>query len=89
MFTLTPPTTSLKLLVREKNSKTYYAAKMMSKDDLVRLKQIHHVHNEKSVLSAVRFPFLVHLIDSTKDFDYLYLMLPFVNGGELFTYHRK
>ncbi|XP_032597601.1 cAMP-dependent protein kinase catalytic subunit 2 isoform X2 [Drosophila grimshawi] len=77
------------LLVKEKKSKNYYAAKMMNKDDLVRLKQVGHVHNEKMVLSSVRFPFLVHLIDSSKDFDYLYLVLPFINGGELFTYHRK
>ncbi|ALC47604.1 Pka-C2, partial [Drosophila busckii] len=77
------------LLVKDKSSKNYYAAKMMNKDDLVRLKQIAHVHNEKTVLNAVRFPFLVNLVDSTKDFDYLYLILPFVNGGELFTYHRK
>lgn len=77
------------MLVREKNGKNYYAAKMMSKDDLVRTKQITHVHNEKHVLNSVRFPFLVHLIDSTKDFDFLYLVLPFINGGELFTYHRK
>ncbi|XP_023174621.1 cAMP-dependent protein kinase catalytic subunit 2 [Drosophila hydei] len=76
-------------LVKEKKGKNYYAAKMMNKDDLVRLKQVAHVHNEKTVLSAIRFPFLVHLIDATKDFDYLYLVLPFVNGGELFTYHRK
>ncbi|TDG43153.1 hypothetical protein AWZ03_010418 [Drosophila navojoa] len=77
------------LLVKEKKGKNYYAAKMMNKDDLVRLKQVNHVHNEKTVLSSVRFPFLVHLIDASKDFDYLYLVLPFVNGGELFTYHRK
>ncbi|XP_017856323.1 PREDICTED: protein kinase DC1 isoform X1 [Drosophila arizonae] len=77
------------LLVKEKKGKNYYAAKMMNKDDLVRLKQVGHVHNEKTVLSSVRFPFLVHLIDASKDFDYLYLVLPFVNGGELFTYHRK
>ncbi|XP_034663145.1 cAMP-dependent protein kinase catalytic subunit 2 isoform X1 [Drosophila subobscura] len=77
------------LLVREKAGKNYYAAKMMSKEDLVRLKQVNHVHNEKTVLSAARFPFLIHLIDSSKDFDYLYLVLPFINGGELFSYHRK
>lgn len=62
---------------------------MMSKEDLVRLKQVAHVHNEKHVLNAARFPFLIYLIDSTKDFDYLYLILPLVNGGELFSYHRR
>ncbi|KRG00052.1 uncharacterized protein Dwil_GK13113, isoform B [Drosophila willistoni] len=77
------------MLVKEKTGKNYYAAKMMSKEDLVRLKQVAHVHNEKTVLSAARFPFLVYLVDSSKDFDYLYLILPFINGGELFSYHRK
>ncbi|XP_068154173.1 cAMP-dependent protein kinase catalytic subunit 2 isoform X2 [Drosophila tropicalis] len=77
------------MLVKEKSGKNYYAAKMMSKEDLVRLKQVAHVHNEKTVLSAARFPFLVYLVDSSKDFDYLYLILPFINGGELFSYHRK
>ncbi|XP_070137478.1 cAMP-dependent protein kinase catalytic subunit 2 isoform X4 [Drosophila bipectinata] len=77
------------LLVKEKIGKNYYAAKMMSKEDLVRLKQVAHVHNEKHVLNAARFPFLIYLIDSTKDFDYLYLILPLVNGGELFSYHRR
>ncbi|XP_017020986.1 cAMP-dependent protein kinase catalytic subunit 2-like isoform X2 [Drosophila kikkawai] len=77
------------LLVKEKKGSNFYAAKMMSKEDLVRLKQVQHVHNEKHVLSAARFPFLIHLVDSTKDFDYLYLILPVVNGGELFVYLRK
>lgn len=77
------------MLVREKSGKNYYAAKMMSKEDLVRLKQVAHVHNEKHVLNAARFPFLIYLVDSTKCFDYLYLILPLVNGGELFSYHRR
>ncbi|XP_052854489.1 cAMP-dependent protein kinase catalytic subunit 2 isoform X1 [Drosophila gunungcola] len=77
------------MLVKEKVGKNYYAAKMMSKEDLVRLKQVAHVHNEKHVLNAARFPFLIHLVDSTKCFDYLYLILPLVNGGELFSYHRR
>lgn len=77
------------MLVKEKGGKNYYAAKMMSKEDLVRLKQVAHVHNEKHVLHAARFPFLIYLVDSTKCFDYLYLILPLVNGGELFSYHRR
>ncbi|XP_017020988.1 cAMP-dependent protein kinase catalytic subunit 2-like isoform X1 [Drosophila kikkawai] len=77
------------LLVKEKKGKNYFAAKMMSKDLLVAHKQVQHVHNEKHVLSATRFPFLIHLVDSSKDNDYLYLILPVVSGGELFTYLRR
>ncbi|KAH8382952.1 hypothetical protein KR009_006001 [Drosophila setifemur] len=79
----------LQLLVKDKIGKNYYAAKMMNKEALVRLKQVVHVHNEKHVLHAARFPFLIYLVDSTKDFDYLYLILPLINGGELFSYHRR
>lgn len=67
----------------------YYAVKILSKDQIVKTKQVSHVHSEKRVLRCIRFPFLIHLEFSAKDFDYLYLGLPFVNGGELFTYHRK
>lgn len=47
------------------------------------------MHNEKRVLAAIDFPFLISLEFSAKDFDHLYLGLPFINGGEMFTYHRK
>ncbi|XP_020811838.1 protein kinase DC1 isoform X2 [Drosophila serrata] len=77
------------LLVKEKVGTSYFAAKMMGKEDLVRAKQVTHVHNEKHVLSSARFPFLIHLVDSSKDFDYLYLIMPLISGGELFNYHRR
>lgn len=63
--------------------------KLLSKKDIVKYKQIAHVLNEKQVLFSCRFPLLLGLVFSRKDNDFLYLGLPFVNGGELFTYHRK
>ncbi|TMW40040.1 hypothetical protein DOY81_014880, partial [Sarcophaga bullata] len=76
-------------LVKQTSTGTYFAAKILIKDQIVKTKQINHVHNEKRALAAVRFPFLVHLEFSAKDYEYLYLGLPFINGGDLFTYHRK
>ncbi|XP_037950160.1 cAMP-dependent protein kinase catalytic subunit 2 [Teleopsis dalmanni] len=76
-------------LVKEKKSLHYFAAKIMIKDQIVKTKQTTHIFNEKRVLHSVRFPFLIKLEFSTKDNDNVYLGLPFVNGGELFTYHRK
>ncbi|XP_017484904.1 PREDICTED: cAMP-dependent protein kinase catalytic subunit beta [Rhagoletis zephyria] len=76
-------------LAREKTSGDLYAAKIMLKDKIVKMKQVAHVHNEKRVLACIRFPSLICLEFSRKDFDHLYLGLPFINGGELFTYHRK
>ncbi|KAM7361528.1 cAMP-dependent protein kinase catalytic subunit 2 isoform 2-T2 [Cochliomyia hominivorax] len=78
-----------RVLAKQHNTSKYYAVKILIKDQLVKTKQVTHVHNEKRVLASINFPFLINLEFSTKDNDYLYLGLPFVNGGELFTYHRK
>lgn len=48
-------------LVKEKSAKNYFALKVMSIPDVIRLKQEQHVHNEKSVLKEVNHPFLVRL----------------------------
>lgn len=48
-------------LVREKAAKHFFALKVMSIPDVIRLKQEQHVHNEKSVLKEVSHPFLVKL----------------------------
>ncbi|XP_015414740.1 PREDICTED: putative serine/threonine-protein kinase PRKY, partial [Myotis davidii] len=48
-------------LVRQKTGKQFFALKVMSIPDVIRLKQEQHVHNEKSVLKEVSHPFLVKL----------------------------
>ena len=48
-----------------------------------------HTLNEKKVLSCVSFPFLVNLDTFFKDNANLYLVLEFVQGGEMFTHLRK
>lgn len=48
-------------LVREKKAKHFFALKVMSIPEVIRLKQEQHVHNEKSVLKEVSHPFLVKL----------------------------
>lgn len=48
-------------LVKDKAAKHFFALKVMSIPDVIRLKQEQHVHNEKSVLKEVSHPFLVKL----------------------------
>ncbi|XP_049728663.1 cAMP-dependent protein kinase catalytic subunit PRKX-like isoform X2 [Loxodonta africana] len=43
-------------LVREKTAKGFFALKVMSIPDVIRLKQEQHVQNEKSVLGEVNHP---------------------------------
>ncbi|XP_054743140.1 cAMP-dependent protein kinase catalytic subunit 2-like [Anastrepha obliqua] len=76
-------------LVREKSTGNYYAAKFVLKEMIVKTKQVPHIFNEKRVLLSIDFPYVVMMDFSRKDFDSLIFGLPFINGGELFTYHRK
>ncbi|KAM6141164.1 cAMP-dependent protein kinase catalytic subunit PRKX [Erethizon dorsatum] len=76
-------------LVKEKAAEHFFALKVMSIPDVIRLKQERHVHNEKSVLKEVSHPFLVKLFWTWHDARFLYLLLEYVPGGELFSYLRS
>jgi protein kinase A len=51
--------------------------------------QVEHTFNEKRVLESIHFPFVVFLQYCFKDNSYVYIILPFINGGEMFTHLRK
>nr|XP_026235842.1 cAMP-dependent protein kinase catalytic subunit PRKX-like [Urocitellus parryii] len=76
-------------LVKEKAAKNYFALKVMSIPEVIRLKQEQHVHNEKSVLMEVNHPFLVKLFWTSHDDRFLYMLMEYVPGGELFSYLRN
>jgi len=49
------------LLVRHRQTKEYLALKALPIAEVIRLKQVEHVHNEKEILLMVRHPFIVNL----------------------------
>ncbi|KAJ3364079.1 camp-dependent protein kinase catalytic subunit [Allomyces arbusculus] len=76
-------------LVRLRSSGKYCAMKVLKKAEVVKHKQVEHTLNEKGILEQLDHPFLVGLHSTFQDSANLYLVLEYVNGGELFTYLRR
>lgn len=77
------------VLARHRPTREYFALKVMPIAEVIRLKQVDHVKNEKDILLSVKHPFIVHLLWSDHNERFLYMLLEYVCGGELFTYLRN
>ncbi|KAJ9594900.1 hypothetical protein L9F63_013805 [Diploptera punctata] len=68
---------------------SYHAMKILRKIQIKKTKQIDHTLNEKQILEAIKFPFIVYLQCSFKDNSNIYFVMPFITGGEMFTHLRQ
>merc|ERR1740117_956945 len=73
------------LLVMDKADKQVGALKVISKDRIIKTKQVEHTMGEKDILFSTNSRFIVRLFDYFQDQKSIYLVLEFVNGGEMFT----
>lgn len=75
-------------LAKHKHNGRYWAAKILKKAEIIKLKQVDHIMNETNILFQIQHPFITNMEGFTQDERYLYLIIEFVRGGELFTYLR-
>jgi serine/threonine protein kinase len=70
-------------LVVNKSTSDINVLKIIRKKDVILSDQIENVKNERNVLSLVSNPWIVKLYSSFQDSEHLYLVLDFVQGGDL------
>merc|ERR1719354_721029 len=76
-------------LVKYIPTSKFYAMKVLRKEEIIKLRQVEHTINEKLILEQLDHPFLVNSLGTFQDSNNLYLVLEYIQGGELFTYLRK
>ena len=72
-------------LTEWKGTGTPYALKVIHKRTLLDSHQEKGIIREKELLSLLQHPFILNLVSSFQDNDNLYLLMPLIQGGELFT----
>ncbi|CAD7966888.1 unnamed protein product [Amoebophrya sp. A25] len=65
------------------------ALKIMKKSEVINLRQVEHIRSEKDILSTLHHPFIVNMFATFQDQKRLFLILEYVNGGELFALLRR
>lgn len=75
--------------VIKKDTKQIYALKTLRKQHIVSRMEVTHTLAERTVLARINNPFIVPLKFSFQSPEKLYLVLSFINGGELFWHLQR
>jgi protein kinase A len=72
-------------LVKDKTNGKIGALKQISKERIIKTKQVEHTIGEKDILFSTKSSFLTEMFDYFQDRESIFLVLDFANGGEMFT----
>jgi len=75
--------------VKKKDSGQIFAMKVLRKEAIIARKQVAHTKAEKTILQKIQHPFIVRLHYAFQTKDKLYMVLDYINGGELFFHLKK
>lgn len=75
--------------VRKRDTSRIYALKILRKAHIISRSEVNHTLAERTVLAQINNPFIVPLKFSFQSPEKLYLVLAFVNGGELFHHLQR
>jgi len=75
--------------VRLKATGDIYAMKVLNKQTIIERNEIEHTNSEKSILTKLDHPFLMKLHYSFQSSDKLYLVMDFINGGEMYFHLQR
>lgn len=75
--------------VMKKDTRQVYALKTLRKQHIISRMEVTHTLAERTVLARINNPFIVPLKFSFQSPEKLYLVLSFINGGELFYHLQK
>ena len=76
-------------LVQSNHNQRFYAIKVLKKAQVVKMKQVEHTNDERKMLQKCKHAFLVTMWGTFQDSKNLYMVMDFVEGGELFSLLRK
>ena len=75
-------------LVKNKKNNYFYAIKNISKKQILSCKLMNNIEMEKSILLKIDHPFIVKLVKTLKDEKYIYYLMGYLKGKELFSVIR-
>lgn len=60
-----------------------FALKILSKSEMIKLKEVEHVKSEKDILLSISHPFIAKMYAFFQDKSHVYMLLEYLAGGEL------